>query len=152
MDALVKEHLKSYQVWCVTPSSLGYCSRPSRTVRRQHRRTIVTALDSPERELPFVSKALSYDSKNYHTWAYRQWVLCHFFSPSKAKTFDESIWRGELAYIDELLTDDIRNNSAWNHRYWVTFESAWGASRDRRTAYEEELACVLCSALPRHRR
>ncbi|GAA5953035.1 hypothetical protein JCM21900_005046 [Sporobolomyces salmonicolor] len=116
LDALVKHHLKSYQVW-------------------QHRRTIVLALNDPSRELDFTSKALSLDSKNYHTWAYRQWVLCHFFgdlslTPEDRASLSEEdknkrkgVWQGELEYVDKLLTEDIRNNSAWNHRFFVCFES-----------------------------
>ncbi len=48
------------------------------------------------------------DSKNYHAWAHRQWVV---------RTFNA--WDGELAFVDELLEADVRNNSAWNHR-WFT--------------------------------
>ncbi|KAK4703335.1 protein farnesyltransferase/geranylgeranyltransferase type-1 subunit alpha, partial [Phenoliferia sp. Uapishka_3] len=101
MDELVKEHLKSYQVW-------------------QHRRTIVLALGSSSRELPFTSRALSLDSKNYHTWAYRQWVLCEFFSSSKdgENVKEKEVWEGEGRYVEGLLEDDIRNNSAWNHRFF----------------------------------
>ncbi|KAM0787612.1 hypothetical protein ACM66B_003679 [Microbotryomycetes sp. NB124-2] len=121
MDQLVKAHIKSYQVW-------------------QHRKTIVTALQSSSRELAFSTRALSFDAKNYHTWAYRQWVLCHFFSDlpdnsqnvtriastSTAKQDLEDrpkVWQAELDYVDELLQADIRNNSAWNHRFFVCFES-----------------------------
>ncbi|KAK4056797.1 CAAX geranylgeranyltransferase alpha subunit [Microbotryomycetes sp. JL221] len=122
MDKLVKAHIKSYQVW-------------------QHRKTIVTALQSSQRELSFSNRALSFDPKNYHTWAYRQWVLCHFFSDLKitkqqqeepvATTSTakqdfkdrERVWQQELDYVEELLQSDIRNNSAWNHRFFVCFES-----------------------------
>ncbi|GAA5945260.1 hypothetical protein JCM1841_000945, partial [Sporobolomyces salmonicolor] len=101
----------------------------------QHRRTIVLALNDPSRELDFTSKALSLDSKNYHTWAYRQWVLFHFFgdlslAPEDRASLSEEdknkrkgVWQGELEYVDKLLTEDIRNNSAWNHRFFVCFES-----------------------------
>ncbi|KAI5474636.1 protein farnesyltransferase/geranylgeranyltransferase type-1 subunit alpha [Pseudohyphozyma bogoriensis] len=109
MDELVKEHLKSYQVW-------------------QHRRSIVLALNSSDREIGFTTRALSFDAKNYHTWAYRQWALCHFFAPSggdtsASKENREEVWKGEIEYVDRLLEEDVRNNSAWNHRYFVAFES-----------------------------
>ncbi|GAA6060079.1 hypothetical protein JCM10212_003040 [Sporobolomyces blumeae] len=114
LDALVKYHLKSYQVW-------------------QHRRTIVLALDDPSRELDFTAKALSFDAKNYHTWAYRQFVLCHFFSdaerPPRSTQETETrrtVWAQELEYVEKLLNDDIRNNSAWNQRFFVAFDSKMG--------------------------
>lgn len=100
LDELVKFHLKSYQVW-------------------QHRRTIVLALNDSSREIAFTTRALTLDSKNYHTWAYRQWILCHFFTPS-AKFPDE--WAREFRYAEELLEEDVRNNSAWNHRFFLSFE------------------------------
>lgn len=109
-------------------------------MHRQHRRTMVTALHSSARELSFTRRALDLDAKNYHTWAYRQWVLCYFFgasTPPPAPAAPEAatstraadlaakdeVWAGELAYVDDLLEDDVRNNSAWNHRFFVAFES-----------------------------
>ena len=50
------------------------------------------------------------DTKNYHVWSYRQWLVRHF-----------SIWDSELGYVESLLRSDIRNNSAWNHRWVITF-------------------------------
>lgn len=115
MDHLVKEHIKSYQVW-------------------QHRRTIVTALNLPEREIPFTSKALALDAKNYHTWAYRQWALLHFYSDRSeqvgAEGEREGVWRGEREYVEALLEEDVRNNSAWNHRFFVSFESGQDSDPD----------------------
>ena len=108
----------------------------------------MTALESSARELTFTTKALSYDSKNYHTWAYRQWVLCHFFSASVAPSLAPSpspkasstavqdfaatsdVWKGEIAYAESLLDEDIRNNSAWNHRFFVAFESGMGGKAE----------------------
>jgi protein farnesyltransferase/geranylgeranyltransferase type-1 subunit alpha len=48
------------------------------------------------------------DSKNYHSWAHRQWAVANYH-----------LWDGELEYTDQLLTEDIRNNSAWNHRWFI---------------------------------
>ncbi|KAG8960757.1 CAAX geranylgeranyltransferase alpha subunit [Tulasnella sp. 408] len=38
----------------------------------------------------------SVDTKNYHTWAYRQWLLAEFNSPE--------LWAGELDFVDEMLS------------------------------------------------
>jgi protein farnesyltransferase/geranylgeranyltransferase type-1 subunit alpha len=57
---------------------------------------------------------LSFDTKNYHVWSYRQW-LCRQF-PEPLLTTDV-----ELLAMDEMINDDVRNNSAWNHRYFVCF-------------------------------
>ncbi|KAG8895170.1 CAAX geranylgeranyltransferase alpha subunit [Tulasnella sp. 403] len=56
---------------------------------------------------------MAVDAKNYHTWAYRQWLLAEFNSPE--------LWAGELDFVEEMLKNDIRNNSAWNHRFFVVW-------------------------------
>lgn len=90
---------------------------------RQHRKLIVTAYGDPSLELDFIARVLAKDSKNYHTWAYRQWVLCHFggLPDRQAAAGHPQLWDGELAYIDELLKQDCRNNSAWSHRFFCIF-------------------------------
>jgi protein farnesyltransferase/geranylgeranyltransferase type-1 subunit alpha len=52
------------------------------------------------------------DSKNYHVWAYRQWLVRHF-----------DLWDShrEIRDVEELLDSDVRNNSAWTHRYFLRF-------------------------------
>jgi protein farnesyltransferase/geranylgeranyltransferase type-1 subunit alpha len=52
------------------------------------------------------------DSKNYHVWTYRHWLVRHF------KLWDSP---RELEDVESLLKADIRNNSAWNHRYMLRF-------------------------------
>lgn len=64
----------------------------------------------PPSEITFLSLMLSLDSKNYHVWSYRQWLVRHF-----------SLWDSELPNINTLLTQDVYNNSAWNHRWFVLF-------------------------------
>lgn len=59
-------------------------------------------------EKVFLAFMIRQDSKNYHCWQQRQWLVNDF------NEFDE-----ELDYTEELIDDDIRNNSAWNHRYYV---------------------------------
>ena len=86
----------------------------------------MTALNDPSHELGFTSRALELDAKNYHTWAYRQWALSHFYAQDDA----HDVWQGELAYVNQLLAEDVRNNSAWNHRWFVVFARATPASAD----------------------
>ena len=62
----------------------------------------------PSQELSLTAAVLKEDSKNYHAWQHRQWVVSNY-----------SLWDGELEYVDQLLGQDLRNNSAWNHRYFV---------------------------------
>ena len=96
MDEISKKFIKYYQVW-------------------HHRRLLQTILCKPLPELTFIAKILAIDEKNYHTWAYRQWILVHFNQPA--------LWDGELPFIELLLSGDVRNNSAWHHRFFVVFET-----------------------------
>ena len=59
-------------------------------------------------ELEFTKRILRNDSKNYHAWQHRQWVISEF-----------DLWNGELEYTNQLIEEDVRNNSAWNQRYFV---------------------------------
>ena len=95
MDPLTIRYLKTYQIW-------------------HHRRLLLTHLRNPIPELRFIERCLEVDSKNYHTWSYRQWLLAYFID-------DDDLWRGELDFVENAIGDDVRNNSAWHHRYFIVF-------------------------------
>lgn len=93
---------------------------------------VVSVLGDPSRELAFTGENLALDSKNYHTWAYRQWVLAHFGGLGVQGTHVQApgaaafpaLWDGELAFVDTMLDTDVRNNSAYNHRWFCVFGRA----------------------------
>ncbi|KZT07094.1 protein prenylyltransferase [Laetiporus sulphureus 93-53] len=118
MDRYAIEYLKTYQVW-------------------HHRRLLLTALrsvDAAAAELAFIARALETDTKNYHTWSYRQWVLAHFND-------EERLWAGERGWTDDLLEQDVRNNSAWHHRFFVVWDSGVRqGDEDREEVLRRELA------------
>lgn len=100
------------------------------------------ALGDGSREIEFTTRALEFDDKNYHTWAYRQWSLSHFFSSYPPRKEDEGVWEGEVEFTASLLVRDVRNNSAWNHRFFVTFESGYaqaGNFGNKEAAGEREI-------------
>lgn len=56
------------------------------------------------------------DSKNYHVWSYRQYLVRKLsLFPSQCE--DPS----ELKSIEKLVDEDVRNNSAWSHRFFAVF-------------------------------
>ncbi|PVU88925.1 hypothetical protein BB559_004292 [Furculomyces boomerangus] len=59
-------------------------------------------------EIEFINSQISSDSKNFHAWSYRQYII---------KTFE--LWDYEKVYLESKINQDIRNNSAWNQRYFV---------------------------------
>ena len=72
---------------------------------RHHRRWVAEKLgtSATTEELRFTQRILSMDSKHYHAWSHRQWVLQALGG-----------WEQELDYCHQLLQEDIFNNSAWN--------------------------------------
>lgn len=66
----------------------------------------------PPKELDFLMEMFSQDSKNYHVWTYRHWLVRHF------KLWDHP---REIEDVNALLKADVRNNSAWSHRYMLRF-------------------------------
>jgi len=106
MDEIATAYLKNYQVW-------------------HHRRLLLTyiyskdpATRSPDlllKELKFIEKVFEEDSKNYHTWSYRQWILSNFNR--------DELWAVEIPFIERMIDEDVRNNSVWHHRFFVVFDS-----------------------------
>lgn len=105
METLAVQYLKTYQVW-------------------HHRRLLLIRLKNPLPELLFISNALQADAKNYHTWAYRQWILNHF-----AADLGEQVWEDEIAFAESMLEEDVRNNSAWHHRFFVVWHPSSTANQ-----------------------
>lgn len=65
-------------------------------------------------ELGYVATVLEEDSKNYHAWSHRQWVV---------RTVNNAdLWGKELEFAHSLILKDPRNNSAWNQRWFVCHE------------------------------
>ncbi|EKM57639.1 uncharacterized protein PHACADRAFT_251373 [Phanerochaete carnosa HHB-10118-sp] len=108
MDDFAVNNLKTYQVWHHRRLLITHL-----TVSTPGAKPTADPLDTAQAELEFIVHVLDVDTKNYHTWSYRQWLLAHFD--------DSALWLGELPYVDELLQADVRNNSAWHHRYFVVF-------------------------------
>ncbi|KAH7928588.1 protein prenylyltransferase [Leucogyrophana mollusca] len=116
MDEIAVKYLKTYQVW-------------------HHRRLIVTQTRNPGPELAFIAKSLQADTKNYHTWSYRQWILAYFN--------DDELWDAELPFVEEMLENDLRNNSAWHHRFFVVFQAGVRkGDEDRDEVIRRELGFV----------
>lgn len=105
MDDIATKFLKTYQVW-------------------HHRRLLAPEVRKPAYELDFIAKGLQEDAKNYHTWAYRQWILAEFN--------EDDLWAGELQFVEDMLRQDVRNNSAWHHRFFVLWDSGVHAGQEDR--------------------
>ncbi|KAI9149522.1 protein farnesyltransferase [Paramyrothecium foliicola] len=63
-------------------------------------------------ETDFLRAILERDTKNYHVWSYRHYLV------AKLGLFNIN----ELLATQNLIEDDLRNNSAWSHRYFLVFD------------------------------
>ncbi|KAJ5273464.1 CaaX farnesyltransferase alpha subunit Ram2 [Penicillium angulare] len=97
LNQVALKYLKNYQIW------------HHRQVIMSTRATFPTL---PPKEQDFLVDMFAQDSKNYHVWTYRHWLVRHF------KLWDHP---REVEDINHLLKADVRNNSAWNHRYMLRF-------------------------------
>jgi hypothetical protein len=77
---------------------------------------------------------LEQDSKNYHVWSYRQWLV---------KRFDLFDKPEELEWTAEMIEADVRNNSAWNHRYYLVVGGRGGKPSEDLARREIEYASSL---------
>ncbi|PGH30547.1 protein farnesyltransferase/geranylgeranyltransferase type-1 subunit alpha [[Emmonsia] crescens] len=97
VNKLALQCLKNYQIW-------------------HHRQLIMSNSKSfptlPATEQQFLMQMFALDSKNYHVWTYRHWLVRHF------KLWDHP---QELSDVETLINQDVRNNSAWNHRWMLKF-------------------------------
>eukprot|EP00760_Papus_ankaliazontas_P032270 PhM_4_TR5722/c0_g1_i1/m.90464/K05955/FNTA; protein farnesyltransferase/geranylgeranyltransferase type-1 subunit alpha len=88
-----------------------------------HRRDLmvegVTAQDDSvvRDERILCSDILDDDSKNYHVWSHRKWLVQRY-----------QLWDSELEYTEKLLNDDVFNNSAWNYRHFVLTQNTFANS------------------------
>lgn len=111
VDKIADATPKNYQLWVYRESILqNILARYPTTVDR-------TALATEE--LNWCAALIAQDSKNYHAWDYRQWVI-RFFGH----------WKYELEYTEFLINSDLRNNSAWTHRFFVLVHSAETSKKD----------------------
>ncbi|KAJ2808572.1 CAAX geranylgeranyltransferase alpha subunit [Coemansia guatemalensis] len=98
---------KNYQLWHHREALVVRLLDPKQATEEQSEAEL---LRHPviRRELQFLDSALNEDSKNFHAWLYRQWLV---------RTYN--IWEQELIFVNTMINEDVRNNSAWNQRYFV---------------------------------
>ncbi|KAG0279981.1 CAAX geranylgeranyltransferase alpha subunit [Linnemannia exigua] len=133
IEWMINDHPKSYQIWHHRQVVIGRIANtlfpatsttstvaPITTAQATEAAVDFDTLSESQKaavhemvkaELDVIAESLQEDTKNYHAWSYRQWVLAHFGHGPW--------WVDELAYTEELIAEDVRNNSAWNQRYFV---------------------------------
>ncbi|KAK0546204.1 CAAX geranylgeranyltransferase alpha subunit, partial [Tilletia horrida] len=103
----------------------------------QQRKRIVVALDDPSRELDFTARILDIDSKNYHTWVYRQWVLCRFGGLPASSALKGTATAADVALPSSSVPSSHSSSSGTkgNTRSGRTFPELWSGE----LAYTDQL-------------
>ncbi|PIA17041.1 protein prenylyltransferase [Coemansia reversa NRRL 1564] len=101
---------KNYQLWHHREALIVRLLDPKQATEGQSETEL---LRHPviRRELQFLDNAINEDSKNFHAWSYRQWLVSTY-----------NIWEQELIFVNTMINEDVRNNSAWNQRYFVILQ------------------------------
>lgn len=66
-----------------------------------------------ETELGLIGKMLHRDSRNFHAWGYRRFVVEQLENPQLG---GESMVEAEFAYSTSKIEANLSNFSAWHHR------------------------------------
>lgn len=68
-----------------------------------------------QQEINFIHNSLMPDTKNYHTWAYLNWLYSHFSNLPEAQggnRFSEESWAKELDWCNNMLDSGFQFREA----------------------------------------
>lgn len=119
LDKVALQHEKNYQIWHHRQMVMDRIGELLGERGKEEENPRVKEVVKCEQA--FTGRMFDLDSKNYHVWSYRQWLVRRF------NLFQDP---AELTYVETLLWKDVRNNSAWNHRFFIVFGSATRPSED----------------------
>ena len=69
-----------------------------------------------QEELALAGKMLSLDSRNFHGWGYRHFVVETLENMSSEGTTSKSMALEEFEYAKKMISTNLSNFSAWHHR------------------------------------
>ena len=91
-------------------------------------------------DLNWCTKVIGTDSKNYHAWSYRQWVITSFPEASDLAK--------EKKFIAFAIKFDPYNNSAWNYRFYMRYIISGAAVVPEDVMEDLEYTITLISRSP----
>jgi len=114
-------HLKNYQIWHHRHLLMDHYHP-----QIADDKDAVAKLARSETE--FITHMLSADTKNYHVWSYRQYLV------RKLGIFNLQ----ELLSTQNWIEADVRNNSAWSHRFFVVFSDPQNSTEGKHSTESDE--------------
>ncbi|KAF1963123.1 protein prenylyltransferase [Byssothecium circinans] len=102
-------------------------------------------------ELQLVSKMLHADSRNFHAWSYRRYVVEQLerLPAPVHDTLGKSLTESEFDYTTKMIKTNLSNFSAWHNRSKLIprlLNERNADSKARRTLLDSELA-LICEAI-----
>ena len=70
--------------------------------------------DAFDAEFWFLDAIFESDSKNYHAWSHKIWLIERYEMWADPK---------HMVFAEEMLDKDVRNNSVWSFRYFLVMRS-----------------------------
>mmetsp|Transcript_34634 Transcript_34634/g.63691 ORF Transcript_34634/g.63691 Transcript_34634/m.63691 type:complete len:380 (+) Transcript_34634:86-1225(+) len=123
-DNLGGTNPKNYQLWYHRRALLEFRFE-GKSVRESEEEAALL-LSVAQKELEYVDKILEDDSKNYHAWSHRQWIIRTLDNPT--------LWSTEIQYSHSKILSDPRNNSAWSQRWFALHEGSTIATDSSKTS------------------
>jgi geranylgeranyl transferase type-2 subunit alpha len=135
---LLRKFPKCYWVWNYRMWLLDEATR---------RLSLSNARPFWEHELHLVGKMLSLDSRNFHGWSYRRFVVRALDEPppSSKVTDTQSMAQSEYDYTTRMIKANLSNFSAWHHRTKVTrklLDERGAPAEMRKEILNEELELI----------
>ncbi|KAB5531195.1 hypothetical protein GE09DRAFT_378300 [Coniochaeta sp. 2T2.1] len=108
LNGVALANLKNYQIWhhrhLLVDSYWEDCLKGDGEKREEF----------AGNETAFIGRMLEEDTKNYHVWSYRSYLVGKL-----------GMWKmcreRERRLVEAMIDEDVRNNSAWSHRFFVVF-------------------------------
>ncbi|KAI0545474.1 protein prenylyltransferase [Xylaria curta] len=97
-------------------------------------------------ELAYTHKALVQDSRNFHAWGYRRYIVAKLETPA---LLGHSLLEDEFVYTTRMIEQDLSNFSAWHYRSRLMFRVLEERKADdkARAAFFETERCLIQDAL-----
>lgn len=104
-------NLKNYQIWQHRQLLLEALHKDLTTTSSSSSELDQKLADLARSETDFITDILAEDTKNYHVWSYRQYLVRKL-----------GRWGPEERHaVERMVDEDVRNNSAWSHRFFLVF-------------------------------
>ncbi|ORY18752.1 hypothetical protein BCR34DRAFT_293519 [Clohesyomyces aquaticus] len=100
-------------------------------------------------ELQLVGKMLHSDSRNFHAWSYRRFVVARLELIRTRTPTQQSLTESEFEYTTKMIKSNLSNFSAWHNRSQLIprlLEERVADSAARRKVLNDELA-LICTAI-----